>query len=230
MHPFNYSTHVPFTCSYLCTTPLHVQYILQSYHGNRVYNHLTWNICIHHPQPFHGSCNVRITYTTQPYTMCLFWINVYSYLGETQPKNVLYLVFSWMVKQAQGSLHSSTTFWEQRWLLKVTHAGKKQPQYLSYNTYSKYSCRSPSCPVQHIRNRWQTCKDRQTYMHANPEADLVKEDQPCHFLLSMNERRIKQNHIDTMRAYHEAIVNWKNAIVALTFPHKTKATRTQHNS
>ena len=34
--------------------------ILRSYHGNRVYNQFTWNICIHHPQPFHASCNVRI--------------------------------------------------------------------------------------------------------------------------------------------------------------------------
>ena len=50
------------------------------------------------------------------------------------------------------------------------------------------------------------------------------------FLLSINERHIKQNHISTMRAYHKATVNWKNAIVALTFSDKIKAPRTERNS
>ena len=39
----------------------------------------------------------------------------------------------------------------------------------------------------------------------------------------MNERRIKQSHIDTMCAHHKARVNWENAIVALTFSNNTEA-------
>ena len=37
------------------------------------------------------------------------------------------------------------------------------------------------------------------------------------FCFSMNERRIKQNHIGTMKAYHEATAIWDSTIVALTF-------------
>ena len=47
------------------------------------------------------------------------------------------------------------------------------------------------------------------------------------FCFSMNEQRIKRSHISTMRAYHEATVNWDSAIVALTFADKIKAPRAE---
>ena len=50
------------------------------------------------------------------------------------------------------------------------------------------------------------------------------------FCFSMNEQRIKQNHISTMRAYHEATVNWDSAIVALTFADNIKAPRAERKS
>ena len=61
---------------------------------------------------------------------------------------------------------------------------------------------------------------------------LIKSKKVCLviFCFSMNEQRIKRSHISTMRAYHEATVNWKNAIVALTFSDKIKAPRTERNS
>ena len=50
------------------------------------------------------------------------------------------------------------------------------------------------------------------------------------FCFSMNEQRIKRSHISTMRAYHEATVNWDSTIVALTFADKIKAPRTERKS
>ena len=47
------------------------------------------------------------------------------------------------------------------------------------------------------------------------------------FCFSMNEQRIKRSHISTMRAYHEATVNWDSTIVALTFADKIKAPRAE---
>ena len=61
---------------------------------------------------------------------------------------------------------------------------------------------------------------------------LIKSKKVCLviFCFSMNEQHIKRSHISTMRAYHEATVNWENAIVALTFSDKIKAPRTERNS
>ena len=61
---------------------------------------------------------------------------------------------------------------------------------------------------------------------------LIKSKSVCLviFCFSMNEQCIKRSHISTMRAYHEATVNWENAIVALTFADKIKAPRTERNS
>ena len=50
------------------------------------------------------------------------------------------------------------------------------------------------------------------------------------FCFSMNEQRIKRSHISTMRAYHEATVNWDSTIVALTFADKIKAPRAERKS
>ena len=61
---------------------------------------------------------------------------------------------------------------------------------------------------------------------------LVKSKKICLalFCFSMNEQRVKRSHISTMRAYNEVMVNWENAIVALTFADKIKGPHTERKS
>ena len=61
---------------------------------------------------------------------------------------------------------------------------------------------------------------------------LIKSKKVCLtiFCFSMNENRLKDNHINTMRCYHRASVNWKNTIVALTFADRIQASRTERKS
>ena len=50
------------------------------------------------------------------------------------------------------------------------------------------------------------------------------------FCFSMNERRIKQNHIVTMKAYHEATAIWDSTIVALTFADRVAPSSAERRS
>ena len=72
-------------------------------------------------------------------------------------------------------------------------------------------------------------KDRHTCMEIRKLIESNKINLVI-FCFPMIERHIKQSHIDTMRAYHKARVNWKNAIVALTFSNNIEAPSKMRNS
>ena len=50
------------------------------------------------------------------------------------------------------------------------------------------------------------------------------------FCFSMEGKRLRSNHIETMRCYHGASVDWNRTIVALTFADKVTASRKERKS